>query len=124
MAIKVFHRDNPDRLLPMISKDARLVVWKGVGSDTANMNYVVLESGEANTPHSHSDSEDTIHILEGRGSVIDLDSDKVLDFEAGDTVHVPIGVRHAVRADRDSKIVSVGGPSPADMYLLKAIDGG
>jgi hypothetical protein len=31
MAIKMFHRDNPDRLLPMISKDARLVVWKGVG---------------------------------------------------------------------------------------------
>jgi len=122
MAIKVFHRDNPDRYLPMISKDARLVVWAGVGSQAANMNYVVLESGEANMEHSHPGSEDTIHILEGRGSVADLDNDVVLEFEAGDTVHVPIGVRHAVRADRGSRIVSVGGPSPADLYMVKAAE--
>lgn len=120
MAIKVFHRDEPDVYLPMISKDARLVVWPGVGAQVANMNYVVLEPGEANDPHAHPESEDTIFILEGRGSVADLDNDAVLEFEAGDAIHVPAGVRHAVRADRDSRIVSVGGPCPADAYLLKA----
>lgn len=119
MAIKVFHRDNPDRYVPMISKDARLVIWPGVGAETANMNYVVLEAGEMNVPHAHSDSEDTIYILEGNGSVADLDNDSVLEFTAGDAVHVPPGVRHAVRADRDSRIVSVGGPCPPDYELLK-----
>ena len=119
MAIKQFHRDKPDHYMPLISKDARLVVWPGVGSEMANMNYVVLEPGEVNVPHAHSESEDTIFILEGRGSVADLDNDSVLEFEAGDAVHVPAGVKHAVRADRDSRIVSVGGPCPPDRYLLK-----
>lgn len=120
MAIKVFHRDEPDRYLPMISADARLVVWPGVGADVANMNYVVLEPGEANDPHAHAESEDTIHVLEGRGSIADLDNDVVHEFEAGDTIHVPPGVRHAVRADRSSRIVSVGGPCPADRFLIDA----
>ena len=119
MAIKQFHRDEPDHYMPLISKDARLVVWPGVGSEMANMNYVVLEPGEENVPHAHSESEDTIFILEGRGSVADLDNDSVLEFEAGDAVHVPTGVKHAVRADRDSRIVSVGGPCPPDRHLLK-----
>jgi quercetin dioxygenase-like cupin family protein len=121
MAIKIFHRDQPAQMLPIVSKDARLVVWPGIGSEVANMNYVVLEPGEENQPHSHAESEDTIFILEGRGSVADLDNDVVLEFEAGDAIHVPPGVRHAVRADRDSGIVSVGGPCPADQGLLKAI---
>ena len=32
------HCDKPDRLMPMISRDARLIVWPGVGAMTANMN--------------------------------------------------------------------------------------
>ncbi len=119
MAIKLFHRDEPDLYMPMISNDARLVVWPGVGAHIANMNYVVLEPGEMNVPHAHPESEDTIFILEGRGSVADLDNDSVLEFEAGDTVHVPAGVKHTVRADRGSRIVSVGGPCPPDQHLLK-----
>jgi quercetin dioxygenase-like cupin family protein len=122
MAIKVFHRDAPDKYMPMISNDARLVIWPGVGADFANMNYVVLEPGEENVPHAHTVSEDTIFILEGKGSVADLDNDTVLEFTAGDAVHVPPGVKHCVRADRDSRIVSVGGPCPPDPYLLKLID--
>jgi hypothetical protein len=67
MAIRIFHRDHPTLRLPFISKDARFVVWPGIGAWNANMNYVVLEPGEANVPHIHTLSEDTIFILEGRG---------------------------------------------------------
>jgi len=74
MAIRVFHRDKPDRLMPMISRDARLIVWPGVGAITANMNYVRLEPGAANIPHVHSDSEDTIFILSSKGTVEDFDN--------------------------------------------------
>ena len=63
MGIKVYHRDNPSLYLPLISKDARFVVWPGVGAWTANMNYVRMEAGEANVPHVHKESEDTIFIL-------------------------------------------------------------
>src|SRR6476646_7301818 len=93
MAIRVFHRDTPDRLLPMISRDARLIVWPGVGAMTANMNYVRLEPGEANIPHIH----------------------------AGQAIHVPIGVKHAVAAGQGVGVVSTGGPCPADFRMLKAV---
>lgn len=38
MAIRVFHRDRPTAVVPMIARDARLVVWAGVEAYTANMN--------------------------------------------------------------------------------------
>jgi len=120
VAIRVFHRDEPSARMPFISADARLIVWPGVGADTANMNYVAMVPGEANTPHVHSKSDDTIYILEGSGSVDDLTNCTRAEFEAGDVVHVPAGVRHAVRADLGSAIVSVGGPCPADHGMLRA----
>ena len=121
MAVKVFHRDKPDVMLPIISNDARLVVWPGVGAETANMNYVILEPGEANTPHVHAESEDSVFILDGKGSVQDFDNDRRLEFEAGQVVHVPVGLRHAIAADRGVRVVSAGGPSPADRGLLRAV---
>ncbi len=120
MSIRVFHRDQPDRMLPIIARDARLVVWPGVGAHTANMNYVDMQPGEKNVPHVHADSEDTIFVLDGKGTVEDLTSGVRIEFEAGQVIHVPAGLRHAVSADRGSRIESVGGPCPADMALLKA----
>ena len=121
MAIKVFHRDEPDLMAPMISRDARFIVWPGVGADVANMNYVVLEPGEANVPHTHDESEDTIFCLEGRGTAHDLTNGLELEFEAGQVIHVPAGVEHAVMADRGERIVSIGGPCPPDRNLLRLL---
>ena len=120
MAIRIFHRDHPTLRLSLISRDARFVVWPGVGAWNANMNYVVLEPGEANVPHIHTISEDTIFILEGEGTIRDYANNIELPFHAGCAVHVPVGIKHAVAADRGVKIVSVGGPCPADVPLLKA----
>lgn len=121
MAIRVFHRDRPDELMPMIASDARLVVWPGTDAHSANMNFVHMKAGEENVPHTHEESEDTLFVLAGRGSIADLDNDRVLEFEAGQAIHVPPGVEHQVRGDRDSDVVSVGGPCPADLALLEAI---
>jgi quercetin dioxygenase-like cupin family protein len=121
MAIRVFHRDHPTLRLPLISKDARFVIWPGTGAWDANLNYVVLEPGEANVPHVHTISEDTIFILEGEGTAHDYTNDVHLQFHEGCAVHVPVGVKHAIAADRGSKIVSVGGPAPADLPLLKKV---
>ena len=71
--VRIFHRDDPGVQVPLISRDARLIVWLGVGAETANMNFVRLAPGEANVPHVHPESEDTIYILEGRGTVSDFD---------------------------------------------------
>lgn len=121
MAIRVFHRDKPDRMMPIISRDARLVVWPGVGAMTANMNYVRMEPGEANVPHIHVESEDTIFILEGHGTVEDFDNGTKLPFHTGQAIHVPVGVKHAVAADQGVRVVSTGGPCPPDFRMLKAM---
>lgn len=121
MPIRVFHRDHPTLKLPFISKDARFVVWPGTDAWWANMNYVRLEPGEANVPHIHTLSEDTIFILEGKGTIHDHTNNLSLPFHAGCVVHVPVGVKHAVAADHGVEIVSVGGPSPADVSMLKAV---
>lgn len=121
MAIRVFHRDRPDRMLPIISRDARLIVWPGVGAMTANMNYVRLEPGEANVPHIHPESEDTIFILSGEGTVDDHDNGVTLEFHANQAIHVPVGVKHAVKADRGVEVISTGGPCPADYRMLRAV---
>jgi quercetin dioxygenase-like cupin family protein len=119
--ISVHHRDSPGLLVPFISNDARLVVWLGTGAMTANMNYVVLQPGERNKEHVHRYSEDTIHILEGRGTAEDLTHGLRLPVGPGDTVHIRPGTWHAVSADRGERVISVGGPCPADLDMLRAV---
>ena len=68
----------------------------------------------------HPESEDTIYILSGRGTVVDFDHDLRLGFGAGDVIHVPIGIKHAVFADCGQAVASVGGPAPADRHMLRA----
>lgn len=118
--ISVHHRDSPGLLVPFISADARLVVWLGIGAVAANMNYVVLQPGERNREHVHAYSEDTIHILEGHGTAENVTTGEKLAFGPGDTIHIEIGFWHAVAADRGERVVSVGGPCPADVDMLRA----
>jgi quercetin dioxygenase-like cupin family protein len=120
MAIRVFHRDRPDARLGMIASDARMIVWPGVGCERANMNYVAMEAGEENVPHTHPHSDDTIVILSGRGTIADLTNGIALEFQAGQVINIPPGVKHQVRADRGEAVLSVGGPCPADQAMLRA----
>jgi mannose-6-phosphate isomerase-like protein (cupin superfamily) len=122
-AIDLFHRDKPDLMMPIIARDARLVVWAGRGSQTANMNYVDMQPGERNIPHLHAGSEDTLYVLDGRGTIEDLTHGVEIPFEAPCAVHVPVGVMHAVKADRGSRIESVGGPAPVDWNMLVKVGG-
>jgi len=120
MGIRVIHRDEVAPSLPMISSDARLLAWPGVGALVANMNWVTMQPGEANRPHAHNDSDDTIYIVSGRGSVEDVGAGRILQFEARDVIHVPAGIVHAVKADRGVPVTSVGGPCPPDAAMLRA----
>lgn len=121
MTIKVFHRDDATLRMPMIAKDARQVAWPGVGAWNATMGFVAMEAGEANVPHYHSISEDTIFLVQGCGTARDFDAGIEHRITAGMAVHVPAGIKHAVYADRGEPIVSIGGPAPADLNLLKHI---
>jgi quercetin dioxygenase-like cupin family protein len=119
--VRVYDAEKEGVPLPMIGKGARLVVWPGVGADIATMNLAILEPGEENKPHAHDASDDTIAILEGEGSIDDLDGGETHDFTAGDVVFVRTGVRHKVKADKGVGIVSAGGPCPPDYGMLRAL---
>jgi mannose-6-phosphate isomerase-like protein (cupin superfamily) len=119
--VETYDADNEGVPVPMIGKRVRLVVWPGTGADVATMNLAILEPGEQNQPHAHAGSDDTIAILEGRGSIDDLTNGVTHEFAEGDVVFVRRGVRHMVKADRGTWIVSAGGPCPPDFGMLKAL---
>ncbi len=118
---RLFDADVEGVPLPVIGKQVRLVVWPGVGAEVATMNFAILEPGERNTPHAHAASDDVIAILEGEGSIDNLDTGETHAFSAGDVVFVRAGVRHMVKCDRGVPIVSVGGPCPPDRDMLRAL---
>ena len=118
MPIRIFHVEDGGVPLTLVAKQAKLVVWPGTGAHYASMNHVILEPGEANVPHTHAESEDTIFVLEGRGTVRDFTNDVILDVGAGCAIHVPEGIHHAVSAEE--RMVSVGGPCPPDLAMLRA----
>jgi quercetin dioxygenase-like cupin family protein len=117
MPIRIFHVEDGGVPLPLVAKQARLIVWPGSGAHYASMNHVILEPGEANVPHTHADSEDTIFILEGRASVRDFTHDVTLSAEAGCVVHIPAGIQHALTAE--TRLESIGGPVPPDLAMLR-----
>jgi mannose-6-phosphate isomerase-like protein (cupin superfamily) len=119
--VRVFEPGRDGEPLPMISREAWLVIWPGSGADVATMNFVRLEPGEENQPHAHEASDDTIAILEGAGSIDDLDARETHDFAAGDVVFVRAGVHHKVKADKGVAILSAGGPCPPDYGMLRAL---
>jgi quercetin dioxygenase-like cupin family protein len=119
--VRVYDPRREGVALPMISKDARLVVWPGMGAEVATMNVVTLEPGEENDPHVHAQSDDTIAIVSGRGSVDDLTNGVTYEFSAGDVVFVRAGIEHKVKADRGAPILSAGGPCPPDYGMLRAL---
>jgi quercetin dioxygenase-like cupin family protein len=119
--VRIYEPNRDGVALPMISKDAWLVVWPGAGADVATMTVVRLEPGEENQAHSHAESDDTIAIVTGRGSVDDLTNGVTYEFSAGDVVFVRAGIRHKVKADKGVAILSAGGPCPPDYGMLRAL---
>lgn len=107
------------RPLPLIARHARLVVGPWNGASVATLNHVVLEPGEGNVPHVHPDSEDSLYIVDGRGFVLDGTTGAELAFGADCCLHIPAGLSHRVRAAGDSRLVSVGGPCPPDLAMLR-----
>jgi quercetin dioxygenase-like cupin family protein len=115
--IRVFDPAREGILVPIISRQARLVACPSTGAREAPMNYVILEPGESNVPHRHADSEDTIFVIEGRGRVSNIDAGRAQEVDRGCIIHVPPGIVHAVTAE--TRMVSVGGPCPPDDSMLR-----
>ena len=70
--------------------------------------------------HTHDVFEGTIFCPQGRGTVSDLTNGTDLAFEAGQTIHVPAGVEHAVKAGRALRAVAVARFTPVPSRRLLA----
>src|SRR3989442_13916206 len=94
--------------MPMISRQARLVISPHMGAQYAVMNVVILAPGEKNDPHIHVASEDSMFLLSGSGWVHDLDAGERLTVEAGCAIVIPPGARHTVDVGHRG-VMTVGG---------------
>src|SRR3989440_4314276 len=74
MAIRILDPLADGVPMPMISRQARLVISPHMGARYAVMNVVILAPGEKNDPHIHVASEDSMYLLSGSGWVHDLDA--------------------------------------------------
>jgi mannose-6-phosphate isomerase-like protein (cupin superfamily) len=119
--VQVYEAASDGVPLPMIGRRVRLVVWPGMGAEVAAMVFAPLDAGEENLPHTHVASDDVIAVLEGEGTIDDITNDREHSFRAGDVIFVPAGVEHKVRASKGVPIVSVGGPCPPDIPMLRAL---
>src|SRR5437879_12010366 len=82
--------------MPMISRQARLVISPHMGARYAVMNVVILAPGEKNDPHMHVASEDSMFLLSGSGWVHELYAGERIPDEAGFVIVIIPGVRPPV----------------------------
>src|SRR5438552_18437646 len=82
--------------MPMISRQARLVISPLMGARYAVMNVVILAPGVKNDPHMHVASEVSLFLLSVSGRVYDMDAGGRLTVEGGCAIVIEAGVRHIV----------------------------
>jgi putative monooxygenase len=97
--------------LPGGSWSRMLVTDARVGGNASSLGYSVFTPGTVLTPVKH-ETEELAYVVSGAGE-LRLDEEPV-PFRAGDALHIPAGVWHAVANTGEQDVVMVFGfPSPA-----------
>ena len=87
-----------------------LVTGARVGGNASSLGYSVFTPGTVLAPVKH-ETEEVAYVVSGAGE-LRLDGEAV-PFGAGDAVHIPAGVWHAVANTGDTDVVMVFGfPHP------------
>jgi quercetin dioxygenase-like cupin family protein len=96
--------------LPRGSWSRMLVTDARVGGNRASLGYSVFTPGTV-LPAVRHEAEEVAYVVSGSGE-LRLD-DGAVDFRAGDALHIPAGVWHAVANTGDDDVVMVFGfPHP------------
>ena len=96
----------PDIELPNDSFSRMLVTGERAEGATASLGYSVFRPGTELGSVAH-ETEEFAYVASGRGR-LRLD-DRELEFTAGDALHIPAGVWHAVVNDGNEDVVMVFG---------------
>jgi len=92
--------------LPQGSWSRMLVTADRVDGNAASLGYSVFTPGTVLTPVRH-EAEEVAYVVAGSGE-LRLDGEPV-PFRAGDALHIPAGVWHAVANTGDDDVVMVFG---------------
>ena len=96
--------------LPNGSWSRMLVTENAVGGNRSSLGYSVFTPGTTLAPVRH-ETEEVAYVVAGQGELL-LD-DGSLPFAAGDALHIPAGVWHAVSNTGDEDAIMVFGfPHP------------
>jgi quercetin dioxygenase-like cupin family protein len=96
--------------LPNGSWSRMLVTEDRVGGNRSSLGYSVFTPGTTLAPVRH-ETEEVAYVVAGQGQLL-LD-DGALAFAAGDALHIPAGVWHAVSNTGDEDAIMVFGfPHP------------
>ncbi|MGE5273247.1 MAG: cupin domain-containing protein [Verrucomicrobiota bacterium] len=96
--------------LPQGSWSRMLVTAARVGGNASSLGYSVFTPGTVLAPVKH-ETEEVAYVVSGAGE-LQLDEEAV-PFGAGDALHIPAGVWHAVANTGDTDVVMVFGfPHP------------
>lgn len=93
---------------------SRMVVTAGSTGEaaTASLGYSVFTPGTALAPVKH-ETEEFAYVLSGHGELRLGDGEEAVAFRAGDGLHIPAGVWHAVVNTSDEDVAMVFGfPHP------------
>jgi quercetin dioxygenase-like cupin family protein len=106
-AVTVVPLESADPIeLPQGSWSRMLVTDDRVGGNAASLGYSVFTPQTALAPVKH-DAEEFAYVVSGDGE-LRLDEEAV-PFRAGDAMHIPAGVWHAVANTGDEDVVMVFG---------------
>lgn len=113
-AVSVVPLEGVERIdLPGLSW-SRMVVTAGTtgGAAGAALGYSVFTPGTALAPVKH-ETEEFAYVLSGHGELRLGDGEEAVAFRAGDGLHIPAGVWHAVVNTSDEDVAMVFGfPHP------------
>ncbi len=111
-AVTVVPLESADPIeLPQGSWSRMLVTEDRVGGNVSSLGYSVFTPGTELRPVRH-ETEEFAYVVSGRGE-LRLDGDAV-GFAAGDALHIPAGIWHAVANTGGEDVVMVFGfPHPA-----------
>ncbi len=96
--------------LPHGSWSRMLVTSSTADGNASSLGYSVFTPGTELTPVKH-ETEEVAYVVSGSGE-LRLD-DEAIPFSAGDALHIPAGIWHAVANTGDEAVVMVFGfPNP------------
>lgn len=100
--------------------NAKVLMWPGNDALFRTFQIISLEGGDRTIPLSHN-SDAVYYVMDGAGSITDVNSGVVWPLIEGAMVHIDAGDAYRFAAAQDDGFKILGGPCPADETLYAGL---